>query len=46
MRESSVSRKPFITDMVMISAITASVIAMTEITEISATPPCWRLARR
>ena len=46
MRDSSVSRKPFITDMVMMRAATASVMATTEMTEMSATPPCWRLARR
>ena len=39
-------RKPFITDMTMIRTATASITPTKEITEISATPPCLRLARR
>ena len=33
-------------DMVMISAATARAMAVKEMIEISATPPCWRLVSR
>ncbi len=46
MRLRSSTRKPFITDMTMISTATASAMPMKEIAEISATPPWLRLARR
>jgi hypothetical protein len=46
MRFSSSARKPFITLITMISTATASMMPMKEISEISATPPSRRLARR
>ena len=43
---SSSSRKPFITDITMISTATASVMPTNEMIEIRATPPSLRRARR
>ena len=39
-------RKPFMIDMVMIRAATASMMALNEISEMRATPPLRRLVRR